>query len=68
ACGRRVRRLAGGGGGGARASETPDDPTPTPGTGTEDTPKTGDTMSWVLLAALAVVTLGGVIVSKKARA
>lgn len=49
-------------------TETPDDPTPTPGTGTEDTPKTGDTMSWVLLAALAVVTLGGVIVSKKARA
>lgn len=51
-------------------TETPEDPsaTPTPGTGTEDTPKTGDTMSWVLLAALAVVTLGGVIVSKKARA
>ena len=49
-------------------TETPEDPTPTPGTGTEDTPKTGDTMSWVLFAALAVVTLGGVIVSKKARA
>lgn len=47
---------------------TPEEPTATPTPGTEDTPQTGDTMSLFVLAALAVVTLGGVIVSKKARA
>lgn len=47
---------------------TPEEPTATPTPGTENTPQTGDTMSLFVLAALAVVTLGGVIVSKKARA
>lgn len=47
---------------------------PTPGTTTPDTttpeenPQTGDAMNMVVLAGLAVVALGGVIVAKKARA
>lgn len=45
------------------------DPTPTPAGGTsEPTPVTGDAMNIVVLAGLAAVALGGVIVAKKARA
>lgn len=43
-------------------TETPDTTTP------EESPKTGDVMNVVVLAALAAAALGGVIVAKKARA
>ncbi len=44
------------------------DPTPTTTPGKEDTPQTGDAMNVIVLAGLAVVAFGGVMVAKKARA
>lgn len=47
-----------------------EEPTPTPGEagGTDDEPQTGDAMNVIVLCGLAVVALGGVYLSKKARA
>ncbi len=50
---------------------TPDDPTPddpTPAPTPDDEPQTGDVMNVIVLAGVAVVALGGVVLSKKARA
>ncbi len=51
------------------STETPSTETPSTETpSTEDTPQTGDAMSIVLLAGVAVVALGAVVAAKKARA